>query len=221
VRVLSRVFRGKFIALLKRAHQRGRLVFPGSLQPLADRAAFERLLDQAVRTDWVVYAKPPFGGPQQVLKYLARYTHRVAISNSRIAAFDGERVSFHWKDYADANRQKTMTLPAEEFVRRFLMHVLPKGFSRIRYYGFLANRHRKQKLAAIRTLLGAANSNAPIDPTPQATILSEAEPAKSCPACRTGRIRKVTDLLPASPPHLRWLLPLPHQRLRAMSWDTS
>jgi hypothetical protein len=221
VRVLSRVFRGKFIALLKRAHQRDRLVFPGSLQPLADRGAFERLLDQAVRTDWVVYAKPPFGGPKQVLKYLARYTHRVAISNSRIAAFDGERVSFHWKDYADDNRQKTMTLQAKEFVRRFLLHVLPKGFPRIRYYGFLANRHRQQRLATIQALLSAACSDAPTDPVPQATIPVEAESAESCPVCRAGRIRKVADLLPAAPPQLYWLLPPSRQHRGATLWDTS
>jgi hypothetical protein len=213
------VFRGKFIALVKRAHQRGRLVFPGSLQPLADRATFERLLDQAVRHDWVVYAKPPFGGPQQVLKYLARYTHRVAISNARLAAFDGERVSFRWKDYADGNRPKIMTLAAEEFVRRFLMHVLPKGFSRIRYYGFLANRHRKQKLTAIRALLTTACSSAPADPVPQAAVAGESGPAESCPVCRAGRIRKVADLLPEAPPQLRWLLP--HQHRQAMRWDTS
>ena len=221
VRVLSRVFRGKFIELVKRAHQRGRLVFSGSLQPLADGNAFERLLNQAVKTDWVVYAKPPFGGPQQVLKYLARYTHRVAISNSRIAAFDGERVSFRWKDYADDHRQKTMTLPAEEFVRRFLMHVLPKGFSRIRYYGFLANRHRKQKLAAIRAWLEAASCDAPTDPVPQVTIPGESEPAESCPICRTGRIRKVAELVPEAPSQLRWLLPPPRQHHRAKLRDTS
>ncbi len=154
VQVLSRVFRGKFIALVKRAYERGQLVFPGRLRPWEDRNCFEQLLDQAVRQDWVVYAKPPFGGAQQVLKYLARYTHRVAIANSRIATFDGQRVSFRWKDYADDDRHKTMTLAADEFIRRFLMHVLPRGFTRIRYYGFLANRHRAQKLAAIRGMLG-------------------------------------------------------------------
>ncbi len=154
MRILSRVFRGKFIARLKQAFHSGQLRFFGKLRGLADGQAFERLLDLSVRTDWVVYAKPPFGGARQVLKYLARYTHRTAISNSRLTAFDGQRVSYQWKDYADDNRQKTMTLSADEFVRRFLMHVLPRGFTRVRYYGFLANRHRSEKIAAARRLIG-------------------------------------------------------------------
>jgi hypothetical protein len=225
VRVLSRVFRGKFIALVKQARQRGRLVFPGKLQPLVDESAFEQLLDRAVRHEWVVYAKPPFGGSQQVFKYLARYTHRVAISNSRIAAFDGKCVAFRWKDYADGNRQKTMKLAAEEFVRRFLMHVLPQGFSRIRYYGFLANRHRQQKLAAIRALLTAETpvvcDSAPLETPPPASHTTEAEPAPTCPVCRAGRIRKIGELQPAAPPQLRWLLPPPRPGHKSALWDTS
>jgi hypothetical protein len=212
------VFRGKFIALLKQAYEQGQLVFFGSLRPLADRALFEQLLTQAVRQDWVVYAKPPFGGPQQVLKYLARYTHRVAIANSRIVAFDGQRVSFRWKDYADGDQQKTMTLDAVEFVRRFLMHVLPRGFTRIRYFGFLANRHRGQKLTAIRQLLGMPRSDAPPKMLPEAEQLSDAEADDEvCPLCRSGRVHKVAILVPIAPAALTWLLP---RRPRA-SWDTS
>lgn len=222
VRVLSRVFRGTFIALVKRAHERGRLLFSGSLRPLADRAAFERLVDQAVRTDWVVYAKPPFGGPRQVLKYLARYTHRVAISNARLAAFDGQRVSFRWKDYADGSRQKMMTLHADEFLRRFLMHVLPKGFLHIRYYGFLANRHRQQKLAAIRQLLGAASPISSPESVPQAALpSSEAASGELCPVCRVGRLQKTATLAPQAPSSQRWLLPPPRQYSKSGLWNTS
>jgi Putative transposase len=193
-------------------------VFSGSLRPLADRAIFERFLTHAVRQDWIVYAKPPFGGPQQVLKYLARYTHRVAIANSRIVAFDGERVSFRWKDYAAGDRQKTMTLEAGEFMRRFLMHVLPRGFTRIRYFGFLANRHRGQKLIKIRQLLGMPHPHAPPQSPPEAETLSGDEAAgEVCPVCRSGRVHKVATLVPIAPSALSWLLPH-HPRA---SWDTS
>ena len=155
VRVLSRVFRGKFIDLLKRAWGRGELQFHGQLTSLATRAAMEQLLNQSVRTEWVVYAKAPFGGPEQVLKYLARYTHRVAISNRRLLRLDDGQVTFCWKDYAHGNQKGTMTLQATEFIRRFLLHVLPISFVRIRYYGFMANRHRAKNLQHCRQLLGA------------------------------------------------------------------
>ena len=127
MRVLSRVFRGKFVALLKQAYRQGQLDFHGQLASLVDPAAFERLLNTAVASEWVVYCKPPFGGPEQVLKYLARYTHRVAISNSRLVDIDDGQVRFRWKNYARGNQWSTMSLPAEEFIRRFLMHVLPSG----------------------------------------------------------------------------------------------
>src|SRR5208337_157518 len=132
VRVLSRVFRGKFIDLLKTAFHQGELRFYGQLQPLATPAAMERLLDESVAHEWVVYAKPPFGGPAQVLKYLARYTHRVAISNRRLLGLENGKVTFRWKDYAHDNQPSVMTLEATEFVRRFLMHVVPRSFVRIR-----------------------------------------------------------------------------------------
>ncbi|MDB5335823.1 MAG: family transposase [Planctomycetaceae bacterium] len=153
VRVLSRVFRGKFVSGLKQAFVRGDLRFHGELAELTQTGAFEGLLNQSVRHDWVVYAKRPFGGPQQVLKYLARYTHRVAISNRRLISFAEGKVTFRWKDYAHADRVRLMTLSAIEFIRRFLLHVLPKGFVKIRHYGFMANRFRRAKLELCRRLL--------------------------------------------------------------------
>ena len=138
VRVLSRMFRGKFLALLLRAFEQQELEFHGQLRELAHPKAWEGWLEPIRNKDWVVYAKPPFGSPEQVLKYLARYTHRVAISNRRIQSFDNGKVSFSWKDYASGNQKRTMTLSSVEFIRRFLLHVLPTGFMRIRYYGFLA-----------------------------------------------------------------------------------
>ncbi|HZW34785.1 MAG TPA: transposase [Isosphaeraceae bacterium] len=150
VRVLSRVFRGKFLAGLRAACERGGLRFPGRRARLARPERFHRLLDEAVRTDWVVDAKPPFGGAATVLKCLARYTHRAAISNHRRVSLADGRVTFPWEDYAHGGRRGTLTLDAVEFVRRFLLHVLPAGFVRVRHYGLLANRHRKEKLARCR-----------------------------------------------------------------------
>jgi len=153
VKVLSRVFRGKFTAGWKKAFRRRQLTFPGSLQPLAQETAFRSFLRSLFRQDWVVYAKPPFGGPQHVLHYLARYTHRVAISNHRIVHFADGLVTFRWKDYAHRSKQKLMTVTADEFLRRFLLHVLPHGFVRIRFFGFLSNRRRKSLLPLCRQLL--------------------------------------------------------------------
>ena len=155
VKVLSRVFRGKFLAGLKRLYRHKQLRCGGPASLLADPKQFARLLRRLHRNDWVVYAKPAMGGPWQVLRYLGRYTHRVAISNHRLVSFDGERVTFRWKDYAHGSKQKKMTLTATEFLRRFFLHVLPKGFVRIRYFGFLANRWRTQMLTLARQLLGA------------------------------------------------------------------
>ena len=142
VRVLSRVFRGKFIAGLKRAFAKGELAFYGACLPLAKQKAFHAFLHTLFREDWVVYAKRPFGGPEHVLQYLARYTHRVAISNHRLIDLTDTHVTFLWKDYAHGSKRRKMTLTHEEFLRRFLEHVLPKGLPRIRYFGFLANRRR-------------------------------------------------------------------------------
>ena len=153
VEVLRRVFRGKFVAALKRRFQQRQLIFPGSLQALQNEKAFRAFLRPLFRQNWVVYAKPPFGGPHHVLGYLARYTHRVAITNHRLVAFDGEQVTFRWKDYAHGNKKRMMTLAAPEFLRRFLLHVLPRGFVRIRSFGFLANRSRATFLPLCQRLL--------------------------------------------------------------------
>ena len=155
VKVLGRLFRGKFLAGVKEAYQAGQLTFGGSVAALADPQVFRRWLDALYRQDWVVYAKRPFGGAQQVFRYLGRYSHRVAIANSRLLKLEAGQVSFHWKDYADDHRTKVLRLTADEFIRRFLLHVLPKRFVRIRHYGLLAGRHVSTRLARCRQLLGA------------------------------------------------------------------
>ena len=153
VRVLSRLFRRLFLAQLQAAFDAGQLRFFNALAPLQDTKAFARYLAPVRKVEWVVYAKPPFGGPQHVLEYLGRYTHRVAISNYRLINFDGGKVSFRWKDYRHDSHQKVMCVDASEFIRRFLLHVLPRGLQRIRHYGLLANRHRAEKLLRCRVLL--------------------------------------------------------------------
>ena len=156
IRVLRRVFRGKFVVGLKQAFQNGRLSFPGNLAALARRKTFAAWLRSLFRKDWVVYAKPPFGGPEYVLQYLGRYTHRVAISNHRLVSFTEGKVTFRWRDSAHNNEQKLLTLALDEFLRRFLLHLLPKGFVRIRNFGFLANRRRAAFLPLCFHLLGTA-----------------------------------------------------------------
>ena len=184
VRVLSRVFRGKYLALLKTAFDQGKLTFPGRLESLVDADAFARWLRPLYAKDWVVYAKPPFGGPAQVLKYLARYTHRVAISNSRIVNVANGQVTFRYKDYKGDHRTKTMTVSGDEFLRRFVQPVLPRSFVKVRHYGLLANRHRAEKLKISRRLLLAISvigSGVP----PSSTAAAEIAPAPSpkCPKC--------------------------------------
>ena len=155
VKMLSRFFRGRFLALLTAAHRRGELTLKGRLESIASPRDFSIWLTPIYQKEWVVYAKPPWNGPQQVLKYLARYTHRVAIANQRLVSMDNGQVTFRYKDYRKQHQQRTLTLPATEFIRRFMMHVMPRGFMRIRYYGFLANVHRNKQLDKIRKLLGA------------------------------------------------------------------
>lgn len=183
VRVLSKVFRGKFIDLTRRAFARGELSFQGALARLNNAHAFASQLEAACATDWVVYAKAPFGGPAQVLKYLARYTHRVAISNHRLVSLQNGRVKFRWKDYAHGNRQRTMTLDAREFIRRFLLHVLPKGFMRIRHFGFLANACRTEQLRHCRHLLACPEPSVVVDNANDSS--ADGEPRR-CPACGQG-----------------------------------
>jgi hypothetical protein len=192
VKVLSRLFRRKFLVYLTKAFQKGKLRFHGELEPLAKPSVFQVFCKKVGKMEWVVYAKPPFGGPEQTLKYLARYTHRVAISNSRLLSLEDGRVTFRLKDYADGNRKKTMTLEAVEFIRRFLLHVVPSGFVRIRHFGFLANRTRKEKLALCRSLLGFQPAIACSAPNPS-TGSSEAvmEERDRCPVCRIGHLVRV------------------------------
>jgi hypothetical protein len=188
VRVLSRVFRGKFVAALRRAHAGDQLDLSGATAHLRDPAQWHAFVDALFTTDWVVYAKPAFGGATAVLRYLGRYTHRVAISNHRLLAFDGDRVTFQWKDYAQRAQRRTMTLSAMEFLRRFVQHILPRGFVRIRQSGFLANTCWAARVARARTLL-AAPSIAHPSPDPAApAITTETAPTWVCPRCGAAMI---------------------------------
>ena len=191
MKVLSRVFRGKFVDGLRRAHRHKKLHFGGPLTALEESKNFAAFLRTLFRQDWVVYAKPAFGGPAQVLRYLGRYTHRVAISNHRLLAFDGQRVTFRWKDYAHGSRQRKMTLSATEFLRRLVQHVLPRGFVRIRQFGLLAHRCRKALLALARKLL--ASALAPRQPGSQA---SDNALTWRCPRCASA-MRIGPQLTPA------------------------
>ncbi len=195
VRVLSRFFRRRFLALLDAERRKGGLAFHGAIEPLRLPAKWRALLSGLRRHDWAVYSKPPFGGPERVLKYLARYTHRVAISNRRLLSFDGGRVRFRWKDYRRGGQPRVMTLEADEFIRRFLLHVLPKGFVRVRGFGFLANRHRKKELEKCRRLIGCAQPAKP-DATTTAPTNPEAPPL--CPSCGLGRLLPPETLSPAT-----------------------
>ena len=188
VRVLSRMFRGLFLHYLEKAFVAGDLRFFSAHRPLQEPAAFRRYLTPIHRTEWVVYAKRPFAGPRQVLDYVGRYTHRVAISNNRLLSMDDRKVRFRWKDYRDNNRQKTMTLDGGEFIRRFLIHVLPDGFHRIRYFGFLGNCQRARKLVLCRELLGMAppgRADPLLDYRNRFEVLT-GRSLRECPHCRAG-----------------------------------
>jgi hypothetical protein len=200
VRALSMVFRAKYLAGLHRAFDAGQLTFAGGTADLADRHAFTVFLGRLRAVDWIVYAKPPFAGPEQVLAYLARYTHRVALSNDRLVDHRGGRVQFRWKDYADHDRVKIMTLEADEFLRRFLLHVVPRGFMRIRHFGLLANRTRRSTLTRCRDLLGQP----PTEDTPTESVavllhrLTGVDLSR-CPVCGEGRMQitaLVVSLIP-------------------------
>jgi Putative transposase/Transposase zinc-binding domain len=200
VRVLSRLFRRLFLQYLQEAFDAGKLRFFCSLAAFQDPQTFSRHLDPVRNMDWVVYAKPPFAGPQQVVDYVGRYTHRVAISNHRIVDIEDGQVKFNWRDYRDNNQQKTMTLSADEFIARFLLHVLPSGFHRIRYYGFLANAHRKEKLEHCRQLLGMIPpSQCPSVPATPEDYRDRFErltghSLRECPVCHRGHMIPVTIL---------------------------
>lgn len=206
VRVLSRLFRRLFLELLQQAFDGGELRFFNSLEALQDRLAFAKYLAPATKTEWVVYAKAPFGGPKQVLEYLGRYTHRVAISNNRLLDFSDGAVTFAWKDYRHASKNKTMRLDADEFIRRFLLHVLPSGFQRIRSYGFLANRYRKAKIEMSRKLLGVAVPVVAVDMPVQANDFREryqrltGQSLRDCPHCGKGQMVRIESFTAGSMP---------------------
>ena len=204
VKLLGRIFRGKFLAYLKQAHLAGELTCKGSLQALASHYRFKRWLSPLYKKDWIVFAKPPWNGAQNALKYLARYTHRVAIANSRLQSIDNGQVTFTYKDYRH-QRKRTLTLSATEFIRRFMMHVVPNGFMRIRYYGFLANKHRRDQLHKIRELLQAPPPPEPENddeqPDPAATLQEY-----RCPHCKVGMLWPI-DVVPR--PRLSEVLELP------------
>lgn len=201
VRALSRVFRGKFIALLERSRQAGRLIFPGRAAVFGAPEGFNCLIRKLRAQDWVVFSKKPFAGPRQVLDYLGRYTHRVAIANHRIVARDDAHVAFSYQDRRD-NTRKVMTLEPGEFIRRFLLHILPQGFMRIRYFGFLANRTKRQCLGRIRELL--AHVPGPREPAAKTAreLMREltGDDIERCPRCREGRMRVFIEIAPRYPP---------------------
>jgi hypothetical protein len=178
VNALSMVFRAKFVEKLREAYRHEKLVFSGATAELRHPKRFGAFVDSLFRQKWVVYAKPAFGGPAQVLRYLGRYTHRVAISNHRLLAFDGEQVTFRWRDYAHGNKQRKMTLRATEFLRRFSQHILPRGFVRIRQFGYLANTRRSELLLLARQFLGGA-----LPPAADCPLQLAERPAWRCPEC--------------------------------------
>ena len=186
VKVLSRLFRGRLLAMLAEAHDEGRLRFSGHIAALADKKTFKRSLAPLRRAEWIVYVKDPFGGPEQVLRYLSRYTHRVAISNRRLVSADDGGIAFRWKDYRieGPERWKTMTLTPHQFIRRFLIHVLPKGFHRIRHYGLLANTNRAESIARARELLSAAPRI--VEPEEQKAPGADEPRVLPCPCPRCG-----------------------------------
>lgn len=191
--VLKALFRGKFLAGLKAAHQAEELKLPESLEK---PSAFKALLDELYAKSWVVYSKPPFGSPEQVLAYLSRYTHRVAISNSRLVRLAEGQVTFTYKDYSDGDKVKEMTLPVEEFLRRFLLHILPERFVRIRYYGLLSTRTREEDLALCRQLLGVSQGSSAGEEESWRELLSRLTGKEStlCPHCEQGHLRWVKEL---------------------------
>ncbi len=198
VRALSAVFRGKYLDELAQAYQRGELNFAGSTAHLVDTRAFRGLLATLKDQDWVVYAKPPFGGAAQVFAYLGRYTHRVAIANHRLVSFDNAEVRLRWRDYAHANKTKIMALSAEEFLRRFLLHTLPVGFVRIRHYGLLGNRCSHQKMARCRALLDQPAPKTQEPESIEAMMLRlTGIDIQRCPVCQQGTLRVITTLAPA------------------------
>jgi hypothetical protein len=193
VRVLGKLFRGKFLAGLKDAYRAGLLRLEGSVATLSDPGAFQRLLDAGYARDWIVYAKPPFGGAEHVFRYLGRYSHRVAISNHRLREVTDTHVQFDWKDYARGNQVRQMRLETEEFIRRFLLHVLPRGFVRIRHYGLLASINVAGKLAQCRRLLGGHGEPRPATAAKtwiERVLEWTGQDLSACPRCQGPLVRR-------------------------------
>ena len=212
VKVLSRLFRGKFLFYLKEAYRGGKLKFVGEIRSLGDTRKFQMMMDELYRKQWVLYCKPPFRSPEQVLEYLGRYTHRVAISNNRIIKVEEGKVTFRWRDYQDGNQNKQMTLEAFEFIRRFLLHILPNNFVKIRHYGLLSNRNRKTKLRRCREILGVGANREQQSTESESWEellfkLTGIDP-HLCPCCKKGRMVTREILSPqghAPPMEVRWV----------------
>ena len=203
VKALAALFKGKMLDYFKTAVESGDIECFGTLEPFKNKTPFKTLIDTLYKTDWVVYAKPPFAGPQAVLKYLGRYTHRVAIGNSRIVALSDKTVSFTWKDYADENKQKTMTLSIVEFIRRFLLHVIPKGFVRIRHYGFLSNHSKKESFVRCMKALGknpVVREEKPSRHWRDMAIRLTGKDPTICPVCNQGHMKTYREIPRSSPP---------------------
>jgi hypothetical protein len=200
VRVMSALFNGKFLDYLKSSYESEELVFPGIIGYLKDPDAFEGFRRQFYHKKWVVYCKPPFNGIEGVLQYLSRYTHRIAISTHRILKIEDGKVSFLWRDYSDGDKEKNMTLDADEFIRRFLLHVLPDRFVKIRHYGLLANRRRKDNIALCRQLLGSCKTetkNKDLPLTWQGHLLKICGvDVTKCPVCKKGTMVRIEVLHP-------------------------
>ncbi len=209
VKVMSALFRGKLLAYIKSSFEAGEFIFPGGISHLKEPRVFERLRRQLYHKKWVVYCKPPFDGVEGVLQYLGRYTHRIAISNNRILTADNGTVTFRWRDYSDENKQKTMPLKVDEFIRRYLLHVLPDRYVRIRHFGLLANRSRKENISLCREFLGSSETIEPEkkekETWQQLLFRITGIDVTTCPACRKGRMLSVDNFLPSrchSPPNL-------------------
>jgi hypothetical protein len=202
VSVLSCLFRGKFLDGLRKLYQAGELTFPGQIEELREAPVFKRLLTTLYQQEWVVYCKPPFKHPEKVIDYLGRYTHRVALSNDRLIKLEGSRVTFRWRDSADNNRIKWLTLEAFELIRRFLLHVLPDQFVKIRYYGILSHRNRKRKLLRCKILLGVSTREEPKEEPKESwqdllTRITGIDP-RVCPYCGKGKMIQKETLPPSS-----------------------
>jgi len=205
-KALSQVFRGKFLDLLQKAFAAGELTFPGRAAPLGTPQGFRDLINQLWKKPWVVYSKKPFAGPEKVLDYLGRYTHRVAISNHRIRRVENQTVTFEYRDRKDGGKRKQITLPAEEFIRRFLLHVVPRSFRRIRHFGFLANRSKQQNLPRCRELLGVSEAVPEPDELDARELLLELTglDIATCPSCKSGTMVVIRRLPSPSSNGRRW-----------------